>query len=122
MDNDGSQNRDDSKKGVDQGIIDLARWAVSSSVKSLLSTEEGIRNLIGAVLPKDLVKDLLNHIESQFEEFRKDLVKTLGKEMRHYGDNLDVGGEIKKVLEGLELDVHVTMSISSKTKKRKKKS
>ena len=114
-------NRDDTRKGADQVIIDLARRAVASSVKSLLSTEEGIRNLISAILPKDLVKDLLNHMESQLDEFRKDLVKTLGKEMRHYVDHLDIGTEVKKVLDGLELDIHVNLAIKDKKKKRTRK-
>ena len=114
-------NKDENRKGADQLIIDLARRAVSSSVKSLLSTEEGIRNIISAILPKDLVKDLLIHVEGQFDEFRKDLVKTLGREIRHFGEKVDIAAEIKKVLDGMELDLQMKLALKNKTKDKKKK-
>jgi len=112
--------KDDSRKGADQVIIDLARRAVSSSVKSLMSTEEGIRNIISAILPKDLVTDLLAHIEGQFDDFRKDLVTMLGNEMRHFNEKLDIAAETKKVLDGLELEMTVKLSLKDKNKKKTK--
>lgn len=113
--------RDDNRKGADQLIIDLARRAVSSSVKSLLSTEEGIRNIIGAILPKDLVTDLLMHIEGQFDELRKDLVQTLGKEIRHFGDKLDIVADTKKILDGMEVEINLKLALKDKKRAKTKK-
>ncbi len=113
--------KDDSRKSADQVIIDLARRAMATSLKSLLSTEEGIRNIISAVLPKDLIRELLLHIGGQFDEFRKDLVETLGQEIRHFGDTLDIAEETKKILDGLELEINIKLALKDNKHKKSSK-
>ena len=109
--------RDDSKKG-DQSLSDFAKRAL----QSILSTEEGIRNIITAILPTDLVKDMANSVIKQMEGFRKDLVAALAQEMRRFGDNVDLTEIAKNVVDGLELDINVTIKIKDTKKKTGKKS
>ena len=109
--------QEDAKRG-DQAFVDIARRALQSSLKSLLSTEEGIRNLLAAILPTDLVRDLFQSVASQVEGFRKDLVKALAREIRYFIDNLDIGEEARKVLTGLDFEVKVSVKIREAKEKK----
>ncbi len=98
------------RKGTEGIIFDLARKAVGTSVKSLLSTEEGLRALVGAMVPKEVGQ----YVRGELSQLRKDFLEALVDEMTHFLNRVDPAAEIQKVLSGLTFDVHVTVGVSKK--------
>jgi len=98
------------RKGTEGIIFDLARKAVTTSVKSLLTTEEGVRALVGAVVPKEVGQ----YVRGELSQLRKDFLEALVGEMTRFLNRVDPAAEIQKVLSGLTFDVHVTVGVSKK--------
>ncbi len=96
---------------VTEGIVfDFARKAVASSVKSLLSTEEGLRAVVGAIVPKEVGQ----YVRGELSQLRKDFLEAVVRELTSFLERLDPATEIQKVLSGLTFDVHLTLGISKK--------
>ncbi len=95
------------KKGTEGIIFDLARKAVASSVKSLLGSEDGVRSLIGAIVPKEIG----NYIAQEVSLLRSEFLKAIMSELTRFVEQRDVPGDIRKALDGLDFDIHVTVSV-----------
>jgi len=98
------------RRGSDGIIFDIARKAVAGSVKSLLSTEEGLRAVIGAVVPKEFSQ----YLGRELSAFRAEFLKAITNEFSRFLGRLDPANELQKMLSGLNFDVHVTVGISRK--------
>ena len=98
------------RKGTEGIIFDLARKAVTTSVKSLLSTEEGIRALAGAVVPKEVGQ----YVRGELSQLRKDFLEAIVGEMTRFLNRIDPATEVQKMLAGLTFDVHLTVGVSKK--------
>lgn len=98
------------RKGTEGIIFDLARKAVTTSVKSLLSTEEGLRALVGAIVPKEVGQ----YVRGELSQLRKDFLEAVVGEMTRFLNRVDPATEIQKMLTGLTFDVHVTVGVSRK--------
>lgn len=98
------------RKGTEGIIFDLARKAVTTSVKSLLSTEEGLRALVGAIVPKEVG----HYVRGELSQLRKDFLEAVVGEMTRFLNRVDPATEVQKMLSGLTFDVHVTVGISKK--------
>ncbi len=96
------------RRGMDGMIFDIARKAVASSVKSLLSSEEGLRALIGAIVPKEIGQ----YVSRELAAFRSGFLEAITGEISRFLDRIDPAAEIQKVVDGLEFDIHVKMGVS----------
>lgn len=96
------------RRGMDGVIFDIARKAVATSVKSLLSSEEGLRALIGAMVPKEIGQ----YVSRELEAFRSGFLEAIKGEMSRFLDRIEPAAEVQKVLDGMEFDVHVKVGVS----------
>jgi sorbitol-specific phosphotransferase system component IIBC len=95
------------RRGSDGIIFDIARKAVATSVKSLLSTEEGVRALIGAIVPKEIGQ----YVGRELSQLRTDVLQALVGEMSRFLNRIEPAEEIKKLLSGLVFDVNITVGV-----------
>ena len=102
--------QDPAPKGLEGAIFDTVRRTVSSSVRSLLLSEEGVRTLIAAVVPKEAGQVMLRELWV----LRNELLKATIAEMSRFLQRLDPAAEIQKVLAGLVFDIHVTIGVDRK--------
>lgn len=100
------------------GLSDLIRGAISTGVKSVFMTEEGLRNMVADFVPKEISA----YVKSQLDGVKKDVFSSLVTEISGYMDKFDVSQEVKKVMDGMT--VHISAEIrfeeKKKTPKRKK--
>lgn len=96
------------RRGMDGMILDLARKAVATSVKSLLSSEEGLRALIGAMVPKEIGQ----YVSRELAAFRSGFLEAVTGEMSRFLERIEPAAELQKVLDGMEFDVHVKVGVS----------
>ena len=97
-----------SRKGPEGIIVDLARKAVASSVSALLSSEEGLRALIGAIVPKEVGR----YVANELAILRSDFLKALTLEISRFLDRVDPAVELQKALAGLKFDIHLIVGVS----------
>jgi len=91
-------------------LFDIARKAMSGSVKTMLSTEEGIKAVLAAVVPKEVGQ----YVGRELTAFRTEFLQALVGEMSRFLARIDPSSEMQKVLAGLTFDIHVQMGISRK--------
>ena len=107
LDDQGTPEQDGTKKVTDGIIFDIARKAVSSSVKSLLVSEESIRSLIGAIVPKEIG----SYIKQEVSLLRTEFLNAMMAEMTKFLQQRDVSADIRSALDGLDFDIHVNVSV-----------
>lgn len=98
------------RRGTEGMLFDLARKAVGTSVKSILSTEEGLRALVGAMVPKEVGQT----VRGELTQLRKDFLEAVVREMTRFLNRVDPATEVQKILAGLVFDVHVTVGVTRK--------
>jgi len=113
-DGNGSDPAQERPKGAEGVIFDIARKAVAGSVRSLLSSEEGLRALIGALVPKEIGQTVARELATQLATLRAETVKAVVAELSRYLDRLDPAAEVQKILSGLDFDVHIKVGVSPK--------
>ncbi|NOZ01508.1 MAG: hypothetical protein GXP54_06415 [Deltaproteobacteria bacterium] len=118
---DENNNTTERPKGAEGVIFDIARKAVAGSVRSLLSSEEGLRALIGAMVPKEIGQTIVRELSTQFAALRTEIVRALVAELSAYLGGLDPATEIQRILSGLEFDISVKVGINQKTGKTPEK-
>jgi len=104
----GTESETGPRRGMDGVIFDIARKAVATSVKSLLSSEEGLRALIGAMVPKEIGQ----YVSRELAAFRSGFLDAITGEMSRFLNRIDPAVEVQRVLDGLEFDVHVKVGVS----------
>ncbi|MFH1530209.1 MAG: hypothetical protein ABIK09_05665 [Pseudomonadota bacterium] len=97
----------DDKGGRLDGLQDFIRRTVSSGVRGVLTTEEGIRNIVGEILPKEIG----GYIKAQVETLRKDLSSSVMREFTSFLKNLDMPSDIRKILDGMKVTVTAEIKI-----------
>ena len=99
-------NSRDEETGLSGLIPDMVKKAMYGGLGLLFMGEEGVRNFLGDMkLPKDVVANLVG----QIQESKRDLVESLAKETREFLHHIDVGGEIRKVLDDMVVDVNMSV-------------
>lgn len=94
--------REDEPGGEGRSMADTLRRLLMNGVGTLLTTEEGVRALLKELkLPKEAVTFLL----SQAEMTKEEVVKTLGREMRAFLEQMDTQRLMERVLQTLVLEV-----------------
>lgn len=80
---------------------DMVKRAASNGLNSFLQTEEGVRTLINAVVPKEA----FGVIADQLEKSRDDVVRLITAEFREFLNRIDLPHEIQRVLTSLSVEV-----------------
>lgn len=101
-------------KGAEGVIFDIARKAVAGSVRSLLSSEEGLRALIGTLVPKEIGQTVARELSTQLATLRAETVKAVVAELSRYLDRLDPADEVQRILSGLDFDVRIRVGVTPK--------
>ncbi len=96
------RDRDGDGRPGEGGILnDLIRRAVVSGVQAVFSTEDGVRALMGAIVPRELIQT----IASQVDATKREAVSMVGREMHNFLENLNVGDEIAKILTSVTFEI-----------------
>lgn len=90
------------------GLQDFMRRTISSGVRGVLTTEEGIRNLVAELFPKELG----SYVRAQIESMRDEVSGAVIREFTNFLKNLDLAGDIRKNLSGLKINVKAEITIS----------
>lgn len=94
------------RRAVD-GVLDLARKAVGTSVKSLLSSEEGLRQVLSAVIPKEVGQA----VRAELAELRRDFLSASVRELNGFLSHVDPAKEMQRLLTDLVFDIRVQVGI-----------
>jgi len=102
----GEKKDKDPNQQEESGFIpDLVRRAVERSVQALLNTDEGAKNLVGALMPRELVHSVMQQIDGA----KTDAVNMVGREMQAFLQSLNVGDELKKILTSVSFEIATTV-------------
>ncbi len=80
---------------------DVIRRAVAGGIRSFLQSEEGIRTLLGAAVPREMV----NLAADQVERAKSEIVRRVGEEFRSFLERTDLTTEVQRLLTSLSIEV-----------------
>ncbi|MBM4353854.1 MAG: hypothetical protein FJ109_08670 [Deltaproteobacteria bacterium] len=83
------------------GISDLIKGAISTGVKSVLVTEEGLRGLLGDFVPKEISATVKAHIDG----LKKEMYGTLLNEFSQFLQKADIALELRRFLSGMKVSI-----------------
>jgi hypothetical protein len=92
-------------EGFEGFIPDLVRRAVERSVQAILHSDEGRKNLMAALMPREL----LNTVLQQIDGTKKDAVAMIGREMQQFLQSLNVGQELTKILTSVQFEINTSV-------------
>jgi len=103
------------KKG--DGLSDLIKKGISSGVKSVLLTEEGVRSVIADLVPREISSTVKAHVDG----LKKELYTTLVNEFSTFLEHADIAGEMKKFFSGMKVEIKTEIRFTEDVKGRAKK-
>ena len=113
----------DEKEGIDDGLkrsdglSDLIKGAISSGVRSVFVTEEGLRNMIADFVPKEVSA----YIKTQLDGVKKEVYSTLVSEFTTFLEQMDLGTEARKIFSGMKVVVKAEIQFVEEPKVPKKR-
>jgi len=90
-------------------VSDTIRKVFTSGLGLLFMTEEGIRKTLNDI---PLPKDALSYIVQQGEKTRHELSGMVKDEMRGFLKDINLSGEVRQVLKGLQFEIKATVRIN----------
>jgi hypothetical protein len=91
------------KRGrLEQFIPDIVRRTFYAGLGAVFTTEEGIRKLASDF---HLPKDITNYLIQQAAASKDELFRVVGKELRSFLENVNISGELKKLLTSLSFEI-----------------
>jgi hypothetical protein len=91
------------KRGrLEQLIPDIVRRTFYAGLGAVFTTEEGIRKLASDF---HLPKDITNYLIQQAAASKDELFRVVGKELRAFLENVNISGELQKLLTSLSFEV-----------------
>jgi hypothetical protein len=86
-----------------RGLEGFARRAIESGVFRMQQTEEGLRSIASAVVPRELINKTLDGVDTA----KSEAVAVVGRELRTFLSNLNVGEELSKILTSVSFEVRM---------------
>ncbi len=83
-----------------RGVSDSLRKTIGSGIRSVLSSDEGIRRMIKDSIPREVLGYAMKQVDSAKDE----VVRMVGNQTRKFLENLDLGHELQKVLTSVSLE------------------
>lgn len=96
---------DEAKAGVEGFIPELVRKAVERSVQAVLQSEEGMRGVVSALMPREV----LSNVVQQLDGAKRDVVTAVGRELQTFLQNLNVGEELTKILTSVRFEINTSV-------------
>lgn len=82
-------------------IPELIKKAVVSAVKSILQSEETMRKIAAAVIPKDAV----NYLFSQLDNSKNEILRIFARELHQFLEQINLGTELQKILTSVSFEI-----------------
>ncbi len=82
-------------------LSDLVKKAVSTGINTMLTTEEGVRAVVGAVADKDIIGTAVSGVDAT----RKEAVAIIGREVQQFLESLNLSEEITKILTSVSFEI-----------------
>jgi hypothetical protein len=96
----------DPKSDDEGGLLpEMLRRAVERSVQAVLQTEDESKKLLGALLPRELVQNVVQTALQAVDVTKREAVEIVGKEMRQFLDQINLSDEIRKVLTSVTFEI-----------------
>lgn len=80
---------------------ELVKKAVSTGINTMLSTEEGVRAVVGAVAQKDIIGSAVHGVDAT----HKEAMSIVGREVGNFLENLNLSEEIAKILTSVSFEI-----------------
>lgn len=100
-----AQGTDKQGEGFEGFIPDLVRRAVERSVQAILHSDEGRKNLVAALMPRELLHTVMQQIDGT----KRDAVAMIGREMQQFLQTLNVGAELTKILTSVQFEINTSV-------------
>jgi hypothetical protein len=88
------------------GLSDLIKGAISTGVKTVFTSEEGLRAALADFVPKEVSA----YVKTQVDGVKKELYATLVNQFSSFLQRLDLGKEVRKALAGMRVVVKTEVS------------
>lgn len=92
-------------EGLEGFIPEMVRRAVERSVQAVLHSDEGRKNLISALMPREL----WHTVAQQIDGTKREAVAMIGREMQQFLSNLNVGAELTKILTSVQFEINTSV-------------
>src|SRR6476620_7445834 len=93
----------DRQRGRLEGFIpDIVKRTFYAGLGAVFTTEEGIRKIASDL---KLPKDVANYLIQQAASSKDELFRVVGKEMRGFLENVNISGELQKLLTSLSFEI-----------------
>lgn len=83
----------DGRQGVSEGL----RKALASGIRMALSADDVIRDAVP--------REVLSHVMRQTDSAKDEVVRVVGVQIRKFLENLDIAGEVQKILTSVSFEV-----------------
>jgi hypothetical protein len=83
----------DGRQGVSEGL----RRALASGIRMALSADDVIRDAVP--------REVLSHVMRQTDGAKDEVVRVIGVQIRKFLENLDIAGEVQKILTSVSFEV-----------------
>ena len=88
-----------------EGIVpDILKKTISAGVGGLSTSEERLRSILSE---KQLPKEVVAYILKQVDTTKREFYRIVSKEVRDFLEDVDLGGELSKILTSLSLEANV---------------
>ncbi|HAN30656.1 MAG TPA: hypothetical protein DCQ06_03570 [Myxococcales bacterium] len=87
----------------DESTQDSLRKSIAARVQRVLNSDEGVKAMVNAVVPRELIASTLEQVDGA----RNEAVAIVGREMRNFLEHLDVGEELTKILTSVSFEVRL---------------
>lgn len=103
---DRAQERGDDGPASGRGSEESTWRGLLQGLKSVVSSsEDRISSVIQDAIPREMAREVVGYIKRQVDSARDESVRIVGKQIKGFLDNLDVGGELKKALTSLSFEI-----------------
>src|SRR4051794_18859237 len=98
----GSRDEQRQKGRLESLIPEIVRRTFYAGLGAVFTTEEGIRKIASDL---KLPKDVANYLIQQAASSKDELFRVVGKEMRGFLENVNISGELQKLLTSLSFEI-----------------
>lgn len=91
-------------RAIENLVPGVVKRTINAGVESVGSSEDSLRQLlIDRKLPREAVSFILGQVDST----KREVVRVMSREVRLFLENLDLGGELAKILTSLSFEVRM---------------
>lgn len=114
MSNEQDRSNDPGKRG--DSLSNLVKGAISTGVRSVLVTEEGIRGVVSDFLPKEMT----GYVKTQIDGIKKDVYQAVVTEVVTFLHQLDLASVARNVLTNVKMKVHIEVEFEDRERDKAK--